>query len=89
MGASQYASRGLHDAKACGAGWVALNGMMAEQQEQGLPLHWNSYVYIDNLDATAVKVTEAGGTLLMPPMDILDSGRMVMAQAPTRAVFSL
>src|SRR5690348_3247171 len=33
-------------------------------QEEGLPAVWNTYIWVDNADETAVRVREAGGTVL-------------------------
>jgi predicted enzyme related to lactoylglutathione lyase len=59
------------------------------QVDQGVPPHWNSYVSVDDLDATLAKVGPAGGTVVMPPFDISDSGRMAVVQDPTGAVIAL
>jgi uncharacterized protein len=37
---------------------------------------WNTYIWVDDADATAAKVRDAGGSILSEPMDIFDSGRM-------------
>lgn len=55
----------------------------------GTPPHWQSYVSVDDLDASAAAVTERGGTVLMPPMDVMDAGRMSMIQDPAGAVLGL
>ena len=58
-------------------------------QEQGVPPFWSSYVKHDDADGIAAKISEAGGTLMMPPMDVMTEGRMLMAQDPTGAVFGV
>lgn len=63
--------------------------MPPEMQEQGIPPFWSSYVKHDNVDAIAERITAAGGTLLMPPIDVMEEGRMVMAADPERAVFGV
>lgn len=68
---------------------AGLGGMLPEMEAQGVPPVWTSYVAVDNLDETAANVAGAGGTLLMPPFDIMDSGRMAMVQDPTGATFGL
>lgn len=57
--------------------------------QEGVPPHWSTYIASDDVDATAKRVTEAGGTLLMEPMDVFESGRMVLAQDPVGAVFGV
>ena len=58
-------------------------------QQEGMPSHWTTYLASDDVDATAGKVREAGGTVLMDPFDVFDSGRMTVAQDPTGAVFGI
>ena len=61
----------------------------ASMLEQGIPPHWTSYIAVAEVDAGAEKVTAAGGTILMPPMDVFDSGRMSMVQDSTGAMVGL
>ena len=62
---------------------TALSQMGAEQMAQGMPSAWNSYISVDDVDAMSAKVTELGGTVMMPPMDVMDVGRMSMIQDPS------
>jgi len=48
---------------------------------------WNTYVWVDDADATAAKVKDAGGRVLDPPSDVLDYGRMAVFADPEGAVF--
>jgi len=57
--------------------------------QEGMPSFWTTYIASDDVDATAGKVREAGGSLLMEPFDVFDSGRMVVAQDPTGAAFGV
>jgi uncharacterized protein len=50
---------------------------------------WTMYIASDDADAAAAAVTEAGGVVLGPPMDVSDLGRMFVAQDPTGAVFGV
>jgi len=50
---------------------------------------WNVYLATDDCDATARRVTAAGGTLVIEPMDIMDKGRMAIAIDPVGAQFGL
>ncbi|MFN8125899.1 MAG: VOC family protein [Candidatus Nanopelagicales bacterium] len=50
---------------------------------------WTMYIASDDADAAAARVAEAGGTVLAPPMDVSDLGRMFVAQDPTGAVFGV
>ncbi|MFQ5400246.1 MAG: VOC family protein [Anaerolineae bacterium] len=56
---------------------------------EGTPPHWSSYICVDDLDAAAAKATELGGTIVMPPSDVMDAGRMAVVQDPTGAFFNL
>jgi predicted enzyme related to lactoylglutathione lyase len=48
---------------------------------------WNTYVWVDGADDTAMKARDAGGRVVMEPFDILDSGRMAVLSDPEGAVF--
>lgn len=39
---------------------------------------WNTYVWVDDADATAARVKRAGGAVLMEPTDVFDQGRMAI-----------
>jgi predicted enzyme related to lactoylglutathione lyase len=56
---------------------------------EGVPTVWTVYLATDDVDATAARVREAGGTLMMDPFDVFDSGRMTVAADPSGAVFGL
>jgi len=60
-----------------------------DQAEAGRPPMWNSYVNVDDADATAAKAVEAGGSVIMPVMDVMDSGRMAFIADPTGAAIGL
>ena len=61
-------------------------GMMPLMQE-GQPPAWTTYVSVEDADATAAAVSEAGGSVIVEPMDVLDVGRMAVFADPTGAVF--
>jgi predicted enzyme related to lactoylglutathione lyase len=63
-------------------------GAMPLMQE-GQPPAWSTYVSVADADATAAKVTEAGGNVLAEPMDVMDLGRMAVFADPTGAVFGI
>ena len=62
----------------------AEDGMM-----DGVPPHWALYVYVDDVDASAVSVVEAGGEVKVPAMDLPGVGRMAMCTDPGGAAFWL
>jgi uncharacterized protein len=46
---------------------------------------WTTYVWVDDVDATAAKVREAGGSDLKEPFDSLDGGRIAVVGDPAGA----
>jgi uncharacterized protein len=50
---------------------------------------WNVYLATADCDATARRVTDAGGTLVQGPMDLMDQGRVALADDPVGARFGL
>jgi predicted enzyme related to lactoylglutathione lyase len=50
---------------------------------------WNTYIWVDSADETASKVRDAGGTVLMEPFDVMDSGRMAFVADPEGAAFGV
>ncbi|MTD59366.1 VOC family protein [Amycolatopsis pithecellobii] len=54
-----------------------------------MPSVWTTYLATDDADATAQKITAAGGRLLMPPGDVGPAGRMAMAFDSTGAAFGI
>jgi uncharacterized protein len=55
----------------------------------GGPPAWLVYLAVDDVDAAAARVGEAGGTVIMPPDDIFEAGRMAIGADPAGAVFGL
>ena len=67
-------------------------GMMAQPadlKKMGIPSQWETYVKVDDIDAAAARVTEAGGTRLGDVTDVSDSGRLAVIADPTGAVLIL
>jgi predicted enzyme related to lactoylglutathione lyase len=57
-------------------------GLMSPEQ----PTAWTTYVSVDDLDKTAEAVTLGGGSVMVPPMDVMDVGRTGVFIDPTGAV---
>jgi predicted enzyme related to lactoylglutathione lyase len=55
----------------------------------GVPPHWNVYVTVADVDASAALVPEAGGAVIAPPFDVMDAGRMSVVADPTGAMLCL
>jgi predicted enzyme related to lactoylglutathione lyase len=51
--------------------------------------YWTTYLASDDVDDTAAKVRDAGGTVFLDPFDVFDAGRMTVAQDPTGAAFGV
>jgi uncharacterized protein len=66
----------------------AVGGVMKLMQE-GQPPAWSTYVCVEDVDATVARAREAGGSVMVEPMDVLDYGRMAFLSDPTGAVFGL
>jgi uncharacterized protein len=62
--------------------------MPIPSKAEGTPPCWNSYVTVDDIDKTAAKAQELGGTIIVPPSDIPDVGRFAVIQDPQGAVIS-
>ena len=59
---------------------------MGPTQQEGQPSAWSSYVKVEDADATAEQVKEAGGQVVFGPVDLPnESGRVAMLQDPTGA----
>lgn len=63
-----------------------VGGMMGmTPQAEGMHPAWSLYVTVDDVDATASKVTELGGKVVMGPQDVPDVGRWCLIQDPQGA----
>jgi uncharacterized protein len=67
---------------------AALSAQRAGDAEQGIPPHWNLYVTVEDVDATAGTVAEAGGQVLAEPFDVFEAGRMAVVADPSGGVVS-
>ncbi|MBT8211764.1 MAG: VOC family protein [Acidimicrobiia bacterium] len=50
---------------------------------------WSSYVNVDDADSVIQKATANGGTVMMPAMDVMTSGRMAFLTDPSGATFGI
>ncbi len=53
-----------------------------------VPSMWTVYFAVDDADATVAEVTELGGSVLRPPMDI-EPGRFAVVADPYGAAFNV
>src|SRR5262245_47020844 len=48
---------------------------------------WNTYVWVDSVDDTAIRARDAGGAVVVEPFDVMDAGRMAVISDPEGAAF--
>lgn len=71
--------------RACAAGYT----LQPDQRARGVPVHWSLFIAVDSADQSAAKAAQLGASIVMPPFDVPDAGRMAVIHDPTGAVFSL
>ena len=75
-----------------GYGMFKLRGLdvagVGPQQMLDAPPFWTVYMSVTDVDATAALVTANGGSVVAPPMDVFESGRMAVFQDPAGTFFS-
>jgi uncharacterized protein len=62
---------------------------MGPQGNPDMPPWWTTYISVASADDAAAAIEAAGGTLMVPPMDVMDVGRMAVAADPAGALFSV
>lgn len=67
---------------------AALMPQPEQEQQGGAPAHWNSYVTVDDVDATTAQVKELGGQVVLEPRDI-PPGRFATVVDPQGGAFSV
>ena len=55
----------------------------------GTPPHWQSYLAVDDVNATVRRTTELGGRMIREPFDVEGMGRIAVIKDPQGAVLSL
>lgn len=67
------------------------NGGFIEMNEQweGIPPHWMTYFWVDDVDASAKAVEGSEGKIHVPPTDIPEVGRFSVVADPQGATFTL
>src|SRR4051794_16942610 len=73
--------------KVGGKAVAAVSPQPEQQRAAGVPPVWNSYITVESADAAAEAITAAGGGVHAPPFDVMDVGRMAVAQDPGGAFF--
>jgi predicted enzyme related to lactoylglutathione lyase len=65
----------------------SVGGIMAIPAEaEGMPPAWSIYITVEDVDETARRVEELGGTVLRPPTDVPKVGRFCVLSDPQGAV---
>jgi hypothetical protein len=59
------------------------------EKQQGVPPHWMTYVAVASADEIAAKAAALGGTVVAPPFDVFDIGRMAVILDPTGATIAV
>jgi predicted enzyme related to lactoylglutathione lyase len=72
----------------CTLGGRAVAGI-GPQMNAGMPPFWTTYIASDDADATAAKITAAGGQVMTEPFEVMDVGRMFVATDPGGAAFGV
>jgi predicted enzyme related to lactoylglutathione lyase len=57
--------------------------------QDGQPCEWNTYISVEDAEATTAKVREAGGTVIVEPMDVVGMGKMAIFTDPVGASFGI
>ena len=68
---------------------AAIGKQPDEHREMGIPPHWNNYVTVESVDASAERAGGLGATVVVPPFDVMEAGRMAVIQDPTGAHLSM
>ena len=54
-----------------------------------IPAHWHPYIAVEDVDGTAAKTSELGGSVLAEPMDVPNVGRIAVLRDPQGASFGI
>jgi uncharacterized protein len=85
MGPNEFYSMFKLDGKEAAAAYT----LRSDQRAHGVPPHWMIYVSTNNVDESARRATELGGTVIAQPFDVMEAGRMAVVQDPTGATFCM
>jgi predicted enzyme related to lactoylglutathione lyase len=71
------------------AGRDVAAGYRLRPDQKGVPPSWQVYVRVSSADEAAASARELGGTVVAPPFDVLDAGRMALVGDPGGAVVAV
>jgi predicted enzyme related to lactoylglutathione lyase len=66
---------------------AAISPQPEQQRDAGAPPVWNSYITVEDADASLARARELGGTVHADAFDVMDAGRMGVVQDPQGAYF--
>jgi predicted enzyme related to lactoylglutathione lyase len=66
---------------------AAISPQPQQQRDAGVPPVWNSYISVRSADDALERAKQLGATVHAPAFDVLDVGRMGVAQDPQGAFF--
>lgn len=66
----------------------SVGGIGPKQEGDTSPTAWSLYIGTDDVETLASDVQAAGGTVIAPPFDVGDQGRMAVIQDPSGAFVS-
>ncbi|NLE82461.1 MAG: VOC family protein [Rhodococcus sp.] len=67
----------------------AVAAMMPNPDPTATEFWWNVYLASDDLDATVARARDAGGEVLVDPMDVMNQGRMAILKDPSGGQFGV
>ena len=79
----QYGGYGMARVSAADAAGIA------PKQSPEAPTAWGLYIGVNDIDDAAKRVEAAGGTIIAPPFEVGDQGRMAVLKDPSGAFVSL
>ncbi len=85
MGPDGYYTMFQLDGRSAGAAYTLPPKLTA----QGIGPRWVVYFATPDVDASTAKAAELGGTIITPPFDVMDVGRMSNCKDPGGGTFSL
>jgi uncharacterized protein len=85
----EYFEIGLKGGKRFGGMWQITEECKRHESGEEIVPGWMNYVAVDDVDGSASKAFDLGGTIVSPPTDIPNVGRFCIIKDPTGAVISL
>jgi predicted enzyme related to lactoylglutathione lyase len=73
----------------CSVGGHEVAGITNSMAPANVPPHWLPYIAVPDVDAYAANAKALGGNVMMPPMEIPDTGRFAVLVDPQGAAFAI